>query len=282
MHGRDHYDVDRIFVGLSWATLPTTVRSCARTMADNGETKGLKTPPPRWVSAQLLYVWVSAWQWLRGCSPNLCRPFQWVCIKDWMNTKNSFHIISLERKMIWVLMWYRITSQQATPIAPPKATPTCCTSVYRHVCLDFWKVLPICRNSGHVSATLMDKLQHMLLWRSVGELAVQYYGVEKRKSFAFVFIFGDNFRRFLETIVQTIILQPRNLLRAMILESRKKSENSCSCKSATQLVRFVGTNMWVWLWVGQWAWPGGMWWDITPYTHSIFLSWDITCNPCQY
>ena len=41
-------------------------------------------------------------------------------------------------------------------------------------------------------------------------------------------------------------------------------------------------NVWVWLWVGQWAWPGGMWLDITPYTHSIFLSWDITCNQCQY
>jgi len=24
------------------------------------------------------------------------------CIKDWMNTKNTFHTISLERKMIWV------------------------------------------------------------------------------------------------------------------------------------------------------------------------------------
>ena len=31
-----------------------------------------------------------------------------------------------------------------------------------------------------------------------------------------------------------------------------------------------------------WAWPGGMWLDITLYTHSIFLSWDIACNPCQY
>ena len=27
-------------------------------------------------------------------------------------------------------MRYPITSQQATPIAPPKATPTCCTSIY--------------------------------------------------------------------------------------------------------------------------------------------------------
>jgi len=38
-----------------------TTGSCAQAMADNGETKGLITPPPRWVSAQLLYVCVTAW-----------------------------------------------------------------------------------------------------------------------------------------------------------------------------------------------------------------------------
>ena len=38
-----------------------TAESCAQAMADNGETKGLITPPPRWVSAQLLYVCVTAW-----------------------------------------------------------------------------------------------------------------------------------------------------------------------------------------------------------------------------
>ena len=32
-----------------------TVGLCARVMADNGETKGLITPPPRLVPAQLLY-----------------------------------------------------------------------------------------------------------------------------------------------------------------------------------------------------------------------------------
>jgi len=44
-------------------TLPEsyTAVSCARAMADNGETKGLIAPPPRWVSAQLLYVCVTAW-----------------------------------------------------------------------------------------------------------------------------------------------------------------------------------------------------------------------------
>jgi len=29
--------------------------------AGNGETRGLITPPPRWVSTQLLYVCVNAW-----------------------------------------------------------------------------------------------------------------------------------------------------------------------------------------------------------------------------
>ena len=41
----------------------------------HGETKGLITPPPRWVSAQLLYAWVTAWKRSRGCSQNLCSPF---------------------------------------------------------------------------------------------------------------------------------------------------------------------------------------------------------------
>ena len=54
-----------------------------------------------------------------------------------------------------------------------------------------------------------------------------------------------------------------------LLESRKKSENSCSCKSATPLVGFAGAS------VGKWAWPGGMRLDILLHTHSIFLSWDI-------
>ena len=46
----------------SWAFPESSAAgSCARAMADNGETKGLITPPPRWVSVQLLYVCVSAW-----------------------------------------------------------------------------------------------------------------------------------------------------------------------------------------------------------------------------
>jgi len=84
-----------------------------------------------------------------------------------------------------------ITSQQATPIAPPKATPTC-TSAYRcHACLDFRRMLPICRKSGLVSATLTNELQHMLLWmvgRRIGSAIIRS---RKQKSFAYVCIFGD-------------------------------------------------------------------------------------------
>ena len=41
----------------------------------HGETKGLISPPPKWVSAQLLYVWVNARWRSRWCSQNLRRPF---------------------------------------------------------------------------------------------------------------------------------------------------------------------------------------------------------------
>jgi len=45
-----------------WTFLESyTTRSCARAMADNPGTKGLITPPPRGVSAQLLHVCVTAW-----------------------------------------------------------------------------------------------------------------------------------------------------------------------------------------------------------------------------
>ena len=155
-----------------------------------------------------------------------------------MNTKNTLHIISLERKMISVLMWYPITSQQATPIAPPKATPTCSNSVYRyHACLEFRRVLPIYRKSRHVSTTHTNELQHMLLWmvgRWIGSTVVWS---RKIKSFAYMRIFWDDFLCFWEALAQLLILRLRNLLRPMMLESRKKSENSCSCNSASQLVR---------------------------------------------
>ena len=58
-----------------------------------------------------------------------------------------------------------------------------------------------------------------------------------------MYIFGDDFRHFWETLAQLLILQPRNLLRAMILESWKKVRTVCSYKSATQLVLFAGKNV---------------------------------------
>jgi len=43
---------------LSWELM--TVGLCTQAMADNGKTKGLITPPRKWVSAQL-YVCVTGW-----------------------------------------------------------------------------------------------------------------------------------------------------------------------------------------------------------------------------
>ena len=176
-------------------------------------------------------------------------------------------------------MWYPITSQQATPIAPPKATPTCCTSLYRcNVCLDFRRVLLICRKSRHVSATLTNKLQHMLLWmvgRRIGSTVIRS---RKTKIVCVRVYFWRRFHRFWETLAQT---------RAMILTwIQEESWEQLLLQISNSVSTLCGydriKNVWAWLWVGQWAQPGGMWLDITPYTHSIFLSWDITCNPCQY
>jgi len=51
----------------SWAFPESyTARTCTQVMADNGDTKGLITPPPKWVSAQLLYVCVTTWWRSRG------------------------------------------------------------------------------------------------------------------------------------------------------------------------------------------------------------------------
>jgi len=44
----------------------------------NSDKQGLRTPPQRWISAQLLYIWVSAQQWSWRCSQNLHSPFLWA------------------------------------------------------------------------------------------------------------------------------------------------------------------------------------------------------------
>ena len=141
-------------------------------------------------------------------------------------------------------MWYPITSQQATPIAPPKATPTCCTSAYRcHACLDFRRVLPICRKSGHVSATLTNELQHMLLWmvgRRIGSAKIR----SRKTKIVCVRVYF--WRRFLPFLGNSLaddhppIEKPVEGSDTWIQEEKWEH---CSCKSATRPVRFAGTNV---------------------------------------
>ena len=56
------------------AILPMTVGLGTWATAGSRETKGLITPPPRWVSAQLLYIWGSARRLSQWWSHNLHRP----------------------------------------------------------------------------------------------------------------------------------------------------------------------------------------------------------------
>ena len=93
-----------------------------------------------------------------------------------MNTKNTFHIISLERKMIWVpdvICDHFSTGHTHFP-----------TQSYAHMyfrlslpCVPlFSRMLPICRKSGHVSATLTNELRHTLLWmvgRRIGSAIIR-------------------------------------------------------------------------------------------------------------
>ena len=68
VHDSDHHSVDRIFMGLPWELY--CQRQSDRVLEQwqtMGRRKGLRTPPSKWVSAQLLYVWVSAQQWSRQC-----------------------------------------------------------------------------------------------------------------------------------------------------------------------------------------------------------------------
>ena len=139
-------------------------------------------------------------------------------------------------------MWYSITSQQATPIAPPKATPTC-TFVYRcHACLDFQRVLLICRKSGHVSTTLRNELQHMLLWMVGRRIGSAIIWRRKTKIICVRVYFWRRFSPFLgnsRADDHPPTEKPVEGNDTWIQES----ENSCSCKSATPLVRFAGTNI---------------------------------------
>ena len=56
------------------AIMPMIVGSGIQAIADIRVMEGLRTPPPRWASAQLLYVWVSRQLRSRLCNQNLCRP----------------------------------------------------------------------------------------------------------------------------------------------------------------------------------------------------------------
>ena len=79
-------------------------------------------------------------------------------------------------------------------------------------------------------------------------------------------IFGEDFRGYWETLAQTIILRPRNLLRATILESRKKSENSCS-NSAGTLCGYERIKKCAGVALG--GAMGVAWWDVIGY-HTIY------------
>ena len=74
------------FVGLSWELHCQWQLDRALERTIDGETKGLITPLPRWVSAQLLYVWVSA----RRCSQNLLRPFLRVSLFNYLHNAEQF------------------------------------------------------------------------------------------------------------------------------------------------------------------------------------------------
>ena len=155
-------------------------------------------------------------------------------------------------------MWYSITSQQATPIAPPKATPTCCTSVYRcHACVDFRRVLPICRKSGHVSATLTNELQHMLLWmvgRRIGSAIIRS---RKTKIVCAHVYFWRRFSPFLgnsradhhpptgKSVESNDTWIQEEKWEQLLLQI----SNSVSTLCGYERIK----NVWAWLWVGQWA-----------------------------
>ena len=126
------------------------------------------------------------------------------CIKVWMTTKNMFHTISAEGKMMRV--WCHIQSLLKWP-----------HTHYIGIC----RVLLVCRQSGCVSTTLTNVLQHLFLWTVGQSIGSTVTPSTKSKSSAYAYIFGDEFCYFWETHM-LLLIRPRNLLRVMILESRKK------------------------------------------------------------
>jgi len=163
------------------------------------------------------------------------------CIKDWMSTKSKFHIIAMERKMIYVFGVISNHFSTGHPIVPPKAMPTCCVSVcHCHACLQFRRMLPICGKSGHVSTTLRNELQHKLLGtvsQKIGSTVIQS---RKTKPFAYRVLLETSF-----TVSGKLSHTPTEKPvedNDTYLNPGKKSENSCSYKSASRLIGFAGIN----------------------------------------
>ena len=208
------------------------------------------------------------------------------CIKDWMNTKNTSHIISLERKKVW---FSDLISDHFST-----GHTHCPTQSHAHI-LYFRLSLPCVprfsedvadlQKSGHVSATLTNELQRLLLWtvgRRIGSAIIRS---RKTKIVCVRVYFWRRFSQFgkllrrqspsdRETCWGQWYLNTGRKVRTVAPANRQLGWHALRVRTYKK--------MWAWLWVGQWAWPCGMWWSTTQYTHSTFLSWDITCNRCQY
>jgi len=93
-----------------------------------------------------------------------------------MNTKNTFHTISLERKMIWVSDVISDHFSTGHTHFPTQAHAHMYFRLSQPCVPRFSEGVADCRKSGHVSATLTNELQHMLLWmvgRRVGSAVIR-------------------------------------------------------------------------------------------------------------
>ena len=133
-----------------------TVGSCA--WADNGETKGLITPPPMWVSAQLLYVWVSAQQQSRWCSQNLRRPFLRVGRFHYLFTLRGtiFPLPGVIKNVLgWVWLRFHLKSMPSLSILQVKLTrdtsPSFAELEYESVFMVHTDSQECCENRLHTS-----------------------------------------------------------------------------------------------------------------------------------